>query len=240
MSRNIIKTALVTGAAKRLGAEIAIALAADGWNIALHYNSTKPDSVLEKIRKHGVKAEAIKADLNDFRQLRNIVPQATENLGEITLLINNASIFEKVSFAETDEDVYGRHMDIHVKAPFFLTQDFASQCTGRGQVINIVDSFTSKNKSSYFAYLVSKKSLRSLSKMLSLQLGPNILVNAVLPGAVEEFSENLDQAFLQRRISEIPTQKLATAKQITDGILYLANNNLTGQELFIDGGEQLI
>ncbi len=234
-----VKTALVTGAATRLGAEIAVALAENGWNIAIHHNNSSPEKTLARVKKTGVKTTAIKADLLDIAQVKTLIPEAKKQLGEITLLVNSASIFEHIKFMESDENAYDTHMDIHVKAPFFLSQEFALQCH-KGQIINIIDSAATKNQRGHFAYFLSKKSLHDLTKMLAAELGPAIQVNAIFPGPIHEFSDNLDQEYLKRRIEQLPQKKLATAKEITGAIIALTNTSKTGQEVFVDGGEHLI
>jgi len=226
-----LKNALVTGAASRLGAEIAVALAEDGWNVAVHHNNSNPDKVLARINKTGVKTTALKADLLDINQVSKLIQRAAKELGEITLLVNSASIFEHIKFMESDENAYDSHMDIHVKAPFFLSQEFALQCH-KGQIINIIDSAIQKNNGGHFVYFLSKHALRDLSQMLAKKLAPNIQVNAVLPGIVEEFATNVSP-----RLKE---SSLVSAKQLTGAIISLANSDLTGQEIFVDNGKKLI
>ena len=234
------KNALVTGAAKRIGSEIAIELAKNGWNVALHTNNSDASETLSKVKNLGVKAVVLKSELGSAESAKKLMQNANAELGEISLLINNASIFEKVKFAETTEDIFDRHHDIHAKAPFFLAQEFATQCKGDGHIINMVDTFIKRNNTSYFAYLLSKKSLANLSKMLAYELAPKIRVNAIMPSAVEEFKSNTDAEYLKNRKSKLPMLEFCSYTDITSAITYLANSNLTGQELYIDGGEQLL
>ena len=231
MSINNSKNALVTGGARRLGREIAIDLARNGWNVAVHHNTTSADEVVAEIKKLGRKAVAIKADLVNFSETKNIITQANKQLGEISLLVNSASLFEHIKFMETDENTFDSHMDVHVKAPFFLAQDFACQCKHGGQIINIIDSAVNRKDGQHFTYFLAKKSLRNLSQMLADQLAPKILVNAVFPGIIKEFSNNVDPQFLQK-------QQLVSAKQVTDAIISLTKSETNGQEIFIDDGGQ--
>jgi NAD(P)-dependent dehydrogenase (short-subunit alcohol dehydrogenase family) len=239
MSSIKTKNALVTGAARRIGRDIALALANNGWNVAVHHNSTSADEVTNEIKKLGVKAIAIKADLDNPGDTKKLIAKAKAELGEINLLVNNASIFEKVSFKDTSEDVFDRHMNIHLKAPFFLAQEFATQ-TSNGQIINIVDSKVTKNRTAYFAYLLSKKSLADLTRMLAVELAPNIRVNAILPG-LTELSDEVDQEYINKRVSQLPLQRKVATSEITDALLYLANSGAhTGQSLYLDSGENLL
>lgn len=240
MSNNKNKNALVTGAAKRLGREIALFLAREGWNVAIHSHTSSADEVIKEAESYGVKAVEVKGDLNNFSELRQVVLKANEQLGEISLLINNASIFEQCRFMDTEEDIFDRHMAINFKAPFYLSQDFARQSEGGGHIINICDTFVLRNRTSYFSYLLSKKSFRDLSKMLALELAPEHRVNTLLPGTIQEFSNNMDEGFISKRTEELPMGELVKAPEILDTIKYLLDGNATGQEIFLDGGEHLI
>jgi NAD(P)-dependent dehydrogenase (short-subunit alcohol dehydrogenase family) len=238
-SKKYNKTALVTGAAKRVGKAIAIALAADGWNVALHHNSTDIFETARECEKLGAKVCFIKADLNSFADLQRIMPEANAALGEISLLINNASIFEKCSFAETTEDIFDRHMNINFKAPFFLSQQFAQQ-TQNGQIINICDTNIARNNTTYFAYLLSKKSLSSLTKMSAVEIAPQIRINEICIG-ITELSDTHDEDFLTKRIAGLPLQRKTSLQEITETILHLSKADyLTGQSIFLDSGEQLL
>lgn len=239
ISENRNKTALVTGSAKRVGRAIALALAADGWKIALHYNSTDVSEVATECQKLGARTVTIKADLNDFTELQTVLPKANAALGEVTLLINNASIFEKCSFADTSEDVFDRHMNINFKAPLFLAQAFAKQCSG-GQIINISDARVTDNKTAYYAYLQSKKALSDSTKMLAVELAPKILVNEICIGTTELY-DNLDQKHLDEKVNRLPLRHKTTLAEICETILHLNKSSyLTGQSIFLDAGEQLI
>lgn len=240
MSSGNNRNALITGAAKRIGREIAIELAKQGWNIALHYHTTSPTDVVKELESYGVKATTIQADLNIYSQTRDVLLKANEELGEISLLINNASIFEKYKFMDTDEDIFNRHMNINFKAPFFLCQDFARQCKGSGHIVNILDTKVTQNKTTYFSYLASKKSLAELSGMLALEMAPNIRVNAISIG-VTELSDDIDQQYLDDRVNSLPLKKKTTLDEINKTLSFLIQNDyLTGQNIFIDSGEQLI
>jgi NAD(P)-dependent dehydrogenase (short-subunit alcohol dehydrogenase family) len=236
---NAPRNALITGAGKRVGQAVAIALAKDGWNVALHHNSTAPDETVEKIKAHGVKFCTIQADLNNLAEVARVLPEANSALGEISLLINNASIFEKCIFAETDEDIFDRHMNINFKAPFFLSQAFAQQ-TQNGQIINLSDTRVTDNKTAYFAYLHSKKALSNLTKMLAVELGPNVRVNEVCIG-ITELSDNHDQEFLNKKVAALPLQRKTSLVEICKSILHFTKADyLTGQSIFLDAGENLL
>ena len=223
-----MKTALVTGSAKRLGREIALELASEGWEVIAHHNTTLPDA---ELRKH---AKAIvQADLSDVSQIAKLFSH-----GKIDLLINNASIYERKSFSASSEKDFDDNINIHLKAPYFLSQKFASQ--GGSHIINIVDAFTRKNKTAFFPYLLSKKALLDLSRMLAAELAPQVRVNAILPGVIREFTSNLDPEFLAKRKAMLPQGDFASKADIINAIRSLLESNLTGQEIYVDAGEQMI
>jgi pteridine reductase len=218
-----MKTALVTGSGRRLGKEIAQSLADAGWDVIWHYNTTKPPA--------GVKS--VQANLQNIAELPKLFQH-----GKVDLLINSASIFEQNRFAESTPQQFDDNFNLHVKAPYFLAQSFAKQ--GGSHIINIVDAFTIRNKASYFPYLLSKKALLNLTRMLAVELGPNIRVNAILPGAMRNFSDNLNDEFKQRRKEQLPQGDFATSEDVIKAIKFLNETNLTGQEIYVDAGEHLI
>jgi NAD(P)-dependent dehydrogenase (short-subunit alcohol dehydrogenase family) len=228
--KTYMKTALVTGSAKRLGRKIAIDLASDGWNVIIHYHKTKPDAALKKITN----IEPVKADLLDFNQLPKLFQH-----GKVDLLINSASIYEKKKFLNSTEKDFDDNFDIHVKAAYFLSQYFAKQ-TKKGHIINMVDAFTVSNKSVYFPYLLSKKALLDLSRMLAVELAPNIRVNSIMPGVMKEFTDNLNPAFVKSRKKNLPQGDFASAEDVSRAIKFLNDSSLTGQEIYVDSGEHLL
>jgi len=239
MSSTNQKNALITGAAKRIGREIAMKLAKNGWNIAIHHNTSSPDEILAEIKSLGVEAISIQADLNNDAEGKKIFGEANAKLGEINLLVNNASIFEKCPYQETNNDIYERHMNINFKAPFFLSQDFAYQCSSNGQIINISDSKTTQNKSKHFIYLLSKKLLNELTDMTAIDLAPKIRVNAICVGITELSEDN--QEYLEKRLPQLPLERKTKISEITEAVLYLANSDyLTGQKIYLDAGESLL
>ena len=224
-----MKTALITGSAKRLGREIALSLTNDGWEIIVHHNKTAPDAELVKLAK-----AVVQADLLNFNELPELFRH-----GKIDLLVNSASVYEKKSFAASTEQDFDDNINIHLKAPYFLSQLFAKQATN-GHIINIVDAFTKRSKTNFFPYLLSKKALLDLTKMLAAELAPNIRVNAILPGVMREFSTNLDPEFLAKRKALIPQGDFASSADVVKTIKFLNETSLTGQEIYVDAGEQLI
>ncbi len=180
------KVAFITGSAVRLGREIALHLANNGWDIALHYRtSSKEVTDFESELKTSFPDQrfyAFKADLGIIEQTQDLIKQVIEQFGQLNLLVNSASIFEPSSFRETSADSLIRHAQVNIVSPFILMRDFANNAEN-GQIINIVDTRITNNKSDHLSYSVSKKSLWELTKMAALELAPQFRINAIAPGA---------------------------------------------------------
>lgn len=233
-----IKTCVVTGAARRVGREFALALAAEGFDVAVHYNSSgaEAEQVAERIRSMGRKACLIKANLANHNETERVIPQAAEALGPLGLLVNSASIFEKKPFLETEPEFFDRHMDINLKAPFFLTSAFARQAEKHqiaGHVVNILDTKITKNTSTYFAYLLSKKAFADFTRMAAASLS-GIRVNAIAPSTVAEFSDNAEQEYGKGAVKMVPSQNVVSALNFL-----LENESLNGQFIYVDAGDNL-
>ncbi|MBZ0254645.1 SDR family NAD(P)-dependent oxidoreductase, partial [bacterium] len=150
-------TALITGGSRRIGREIALTLARRGWSIALHYRHSRGDAeqLAGEIQTLGVACELFCGDLSDMNYTANLIAQVMERRPDLNVLINNASIFERMSLLETEEDFFDRHFNLNFKAPFFLVRDFARQCK-QGAVINLLDAKITQKFSNYFAYTLTK------------------------------------------------------------------------------------
>lgn len=178
-------TALVTGAAKRLGAHVALHLAKEGYQIALHYHRSKPEamSTAQAIYKIGVRCELFCCDLGDEAQTLKLIPQVIKAFPNLNVLINSASIFIPDQFRAVDLTLFKTHWDINFKAPYILTCEFA-RLVKSGHVINFVDANVVKYKSKYADYLMTKKALLEFTKMAAVQWGPRIRVNGISPGMI--------------------------------------------------------
>jgi pteridine reductase len=238
--KNSRRAALITGASKRLGRQIALGLARDNIDIAIHYKDSKEEALTlqKEIEILGVKAEIFYADLNK-NCYEALIKDVSLKLPHLSILINNAAIFEETAFLKTDEDKFDRHFNINLKAPFFLTQNFA-KIQKEGVVVNLLDSKVVKSSKNYFSYLLTKKSLTDFTKMAARELGPNIRVNGVAPG-ITEFSLDIDDGeYLNNVIKSLPLKKIAKADEIFGAVKVLIDReSLTGQILFIDSGENL-
>lgn len=235
------KAALVTGAAKRIGREIALHLAAEGYDIGLHFNSSEPEAakVADEIRAKGVACSLLKADLADGKQVAELAENMRSQLPHWDVLINNASIFEKCDFAGTDEKNLRRHFAINFDAPLFLTQSFA-KTQKQGMVINMLDSYSERHNGSYFAYLLSKKALKEFTLMAARALAPKIHVNGIMIG-ITTLSENLPKEFIARMERELPDKRLVPPSEIAAmAAMALKNPSLNGQFLYADAGHHVL
>jgi len=232
--------ALITGSAKRIGKELALALAKSGVDLVIHYHKSKKEAedLQEQIRKLNVKCELISGDLNQ-NCFESLIKEALEKMPHLNILINNASIFEPTPFLTTTEDQLKRHLNINFIAPFFLTQNFA-KIVKSGLVINFLDSKIKKTSKNYFSYLLSKKALADFTKMAAIELGPKIRVNSIAPG-ITEFSLDIDDKnYLEKIVNNLPLKRIAKSSDIINAVKILIENEyLTGQIIFVDGGESL-
>lgn len=236
------KTALITGAAKRLGKEMTLHLASLGWNIAIHYNTSEAEAKLFldqlAVSYPDQQFELFKADLSKSSEVEQLIPKVVEAMGTIELLINNASVFEQAILSQTLTELFDRQMNINFRAPFILTRNFAKICKS-GVIVNFIDTRIVSNKSNYSAYSLSKKALWEMTKMAALEFGPNIRVNAIAPGLTLP-PEEKGEEYLWKLSENIAMKRPGGLEPILKSLDFIMNNNyLTGQLLFCDGGENL-
>lgn len=239
--KSALGTALVTGAAKRIGKAVALHLASLGYDIALHYSSSQSEAkrTAEQIRQEGRDCELFCCDLADTYAVQHLIADACKAFPNLNLLINCASIFEKSTLKEDDVQALDRHYEINLRAPYILMGEFARRCK-RGQIINFLDTHITQNKLTHVAYLLSKKALADLTQMAALELAPDIRVNGIAPGLILPPHGQKDR-YLDRLAKSVPLKRKGSVKDITAAVQFLIENDfLTGQTIFADGGEHLI
>ena len=236
------KTALITGAAKRVGKAVALHLAQLGWNIAIHYNSSDFEARL--LRDELINAypnqqfELFKADLNVAHELEQLISQVNQKMAGLKILINNASVFEPSKLSETTTEFLDRQMNVNFKAPFILMRDFVNTIK-TGIIVNFVDTRIVTNLSNFAAYSISKKALWEMTKMAALEFGPQIRVNAIAPGLTLPPDEKGEE-YLWKLSEKIAMKRPGGLDPILKSLDFILNNDyLTGQLLFCDGGENL-
>ena len=241
------KVALVTGAARRIGAEIARVLHSEGMNIALHYNSSEVDAVnfcqtLNKIRPQS--AVALRAELHDPESGKVLVQQAVKAWGRLDVLINNASRYYRTLMGTVTDFAWEDIMDSNFKAPFFLSQA-ASQAlaaTG-GCIVNIADIQGERPSHDYSVYCLSKNGLLMMTQVLAKELAPAIRVNAVAPGPIiwPEGENALSDTEKKKVIAQTLLDKSGSPIEVAKAVLFFVRDAeyVTGQVLNVDGGRSL-
>lgn len=233
------KSALITGSAKRIGASIALFLAKEGYDIALHYNSSLDDAKIlaNRIIKLGRNCKIFKADLSEPQESEKLFLEVFKVFPNLCILINSASIFKKVNFINSQIEDLNNSLSIHLISPFILMQNFANKLE-HGNIINIIDTKTSKPDLNRIPYSLGKNALLDLTKMAAIELAPNIRVNGISPGHVLLPSDGSKSTI---NIQELPLKKEVSFTDIHSSIKFiLENNSLTGQIISVDCGENLL
>ncbi|MFQ5630265.1 MAG: SDR family oxidoreductase [bacterium] len=235
------RAALVTGGAIRLGKAISLALAKNGFDIALHYNTSQQqaEETAGEIRRCGVQCALFQLDLANTKAIAGFLARIYRAFPKLCVLINNASLFKSSTILETPTPLFDKIFAINFRAPFFLSKEFAKHCD-TGQVINILDTKVFTNDYDYAAYYLSKKALAELTKTAALEFAPKIRVNAIAPGPTIPTAGTGMLAFDDATVQAIPLKRTGTVKNVTDAILHLIQNTfINGHILTIDGGESL-
>ncbi|MDR3473793.1 MAG: SDR family oxidoreductase [Devosia sp.] len=235
--------ALITGAADRVGATIAATLAAAGWSVVVHYRASgeKAEATAAAIRAAGGKAATVQADLANRPQRSALIAAAAKPFGPLTLLVNNASAFERDSVVDLAEDIWDAHFAVHVEAPAFLARDFAAQLPQgvAGNIVNIIDARVLDLSPAYFSYTLSKAALWTMTRTLAQSLAPRIRVNAIAPGPTLP-PPGVSPEGYRKRQAELPLGRSGTPDEIAQGVLMiLAAGAMTGQMIALDGGEHI-
>ncbi len=239
------KVVLITGGAQRVGAMTARLLHAAGANILLHYrNSRKPalalQAELNALRHNSV--ILIQADLLDTAKLKSLVDKGIEQWGRLDILINNASSFYQTPMGTVTESDWDDLIGSNMKAPFFLSQAAAPHLAKQqGCIINIVDIHAERPMEGHSVYNMAKAGLAMLVKTLAYELGPNIRINGVAPGAIMWPAQEMDDITKQRIVSRTYLKRKGSAEDIARTVLFLAANAdyITGQIIAVDGGRSL-
>ncbi len=231
---------IITGGARRVGAALVRHFAANGYDVALHYHTSEAEAkkLQAELEKKGKNILLFSHDLFGISGIPSLINDIHQAMPHTSVLVNNASVFERATMMETDEALFDRQMDMNFKAPFFLTQAFA-QAFGKGSVINMLDTSITRTEGSHFVYLLAKKALGEFTRMAARELGPDIRVNGVCPGIVLPSNE-LDENYMVRREKQLPLRKVASLEQVAAAARWLCEADVTGQTVFVDGGEHVL
>ena len=235
--------ALITGAGRRIGRALALAVAGAGFDVALHCNNSCADaeSAAAEIAGLGRRAQVVKADLADQQQVRVLVAAAGRALGPVTLLINNASVFQDDRIETLASETWRAHMEVNLHAPLLLSQAFAAELPDdrTGLIINILDQRVWNPNPQFFSYSLSKAALWMATRTMAQGLAPRIRVNGVGPGPTLPSIHQTPEMF-QAEAEHTPLQRRATPADIAAAALYLIDApTVTGQMIAVDGGQHL-
>jgi NAD(P)-dependent dehydrogenase (short-subunit alcohol dehydrogenase family) len=242
-TRQVPLAALVTGGARRIGRALVLSLAEAGYAVAIHHHRSQAeaDALVEEIARGGGKAIALAADLADEAAVKTLLPRAAAVLGPIGVLVNNASIFENDTVASASRGGWDAHMAINLRAPFVLTQEFATRLPpdAGGAVINLLDERVWNLTPYFVSYTVTKDALWTLTRTMALALAPRIRVNGIGPGPAMPSPRQSPEQFLARCRS-LPLQRGTSPGEIAAALRFiLAAPAMTGQMIALDGGEHL-
>ncbi|MBZ8118468.1 SDR family oxidoreductase [Roseovarius sp. LXJ103] len=245
--------ALVTGAGKRLGRAMALELGRAGYDVAVHYAGSKAaaEEVAAEIRAMGQRAEAVRADLLIEAEMQMLVPAAVEVLGgPLTVLVNNASIFEYDDVETGDRESWDRAMESNLRAPVVLTQAMAAQApaamldaqaepVAQALVVNMIDQRVRKLTPAFMSYTIAKMGLWAFTQTAAQALAPNVRVNAIGPGPTLQGAQQTAAQFARQRATTI-LGRGANEGDITGALRYfLGAPGVTGQLICVDGGQHL-
>jgi NAD(P)-dependent dehydrogenase (short-subunit alcohol dehydrogenase family) len=245
MSANLLegKTALVTGAAVRIGRAIALTLAEAGADVAVHYGASAPEAetVAASIRSLGRRSLAVGALLEDPNACRQAVRSAVSAFGGLDILVHSAANFHRVSLEETDEAVWDRAMNVNARSALLLAREAAQSLRERKGRIVLVSDFLGRDPAQgYLAHSVSKAAVEGLVRALAVELAPDVLVNGVAPGNILA-PEGTPPEESARWASRVPLKRFGEPKDVAGAVLFLCAGPsfMTGHVLRVDGGKDL-
>lgn len=237
------KRALVTGAGRRLGRAIALGLASDGWDIAVHYHRSRDeaDALVKEIAAHGRRSAAVSCDLADAVQVGQLIGQCNERLGPLTCAVNNASLFEHDTLDNLEPGRWDRHMNVNLRAPLMLARDFARQLPegATGCIVNLLDQKVFNLNPDFLSYTIAKIALEGATRTLAMAMAPRVRVCGVAPGITLVSGEQSAEGF-ERAHRMTPLGRSSSVDDVVGAVRYAVGaRSLTGTTLVVDGGQHL-
>lgn len=241
MTEPVKGAALVTGASRRIGRAIGLALAHRGHDIAIHHRSSPEDAeaLADEVRALGRRATIVRADLTREDEVRRLVPEAVEALGPLSVLVNNASVFEDDRVGSLSREIWDKHLETNLRAPLVLIEAFASQAPEGSAVVNLLDQRVLKPDPRFVSYALSRNGLWWATRTMAQALAPRIRVNGVGPGPTLKSIHQTEEEFAAEA-SSVPLGHGAEPDDIAAAVLYLVDaRSVTGQMIAVDGGQHL-
>ncbi len=239
----MLKTALVTGGARRIGKAIVEDLAAHDFAVAVHYGTSADaaEALVASITARGGRAVGVQTDLAHPHDVANIVEKAAAALGPLTLLVNSASIFEKDAVDSLDMDIWSSQFAINLTSPVFLAEAFVKQLPEgiEGNIINILDQRVLQPSPAYFSYQLTKSALATATLTMAQALAPRVRVNGIAPGPVLPSPHQSEDVFAAQ-VRSIPLGRAPDLADFGRTVRYIVETrSMTGQIIALDGGQHL-
>ncbi len=234
------KAALITGGAIRVGYHFARTLAEQGYDIAIHYNSSRAraQEAADSLATLGVECRIFPFDFLAEKDPAPLIDQVVEAFPHLSVLVNCASIYNAAPVAETSADMLNKEFQVNFFTPFLLSGAFARRVES-GNIVNILDNKIAFQQYQYGAYLSAKKALAELTRMTAMEFAPRIRVNGIAPGVIMPGVSRTDD-YIAWRVQGIPLKRQGSVDELGKALLYiLGNEYITGQHLYVDGGEGL-
>ncbi len=242
MAETEFPLALVTGAARRLGRQFALALAKQGYAILLHFNQAGEKAVEtgNEMQALGVPVFLYEADLTDASEVEGLFSFLDSIPHKLKVLVNSAAIMPRQDISTISVAEWDAVLDLNLRAPFLVAQKAVARMAEGGLIVNVTDAGAGKAWTGYPAYSISKTGLEALTRMLAKALAPVIRVNAIAPGLVMP-NESIDKKEWEKLVRRLPLKRPADVDDITMALEFLIQNgSITGQTLFVDSGYSLL
>lgn len=233
--------ALVTGGSRRIGRAVVLTLARAGWDVAVHHRDSPADAAqtAADARAFGVQTAVVQADLADEAQVRGLVDQAAQALGPLSVLVNNASVFQDDRVGALGRAVWDRHIETNLRAPLVLAETFAAQAPDGASIINLLDQRVLKPDPRFISYALSRNGLWWATRTLAQALAPRIRVNGVGPGPTLPSIHQTPEDFAAEAAGTL-LQRPGSPEAVAQAVLWLIDADMvTGQMIAVDGGQHL-